>query len=154
MILIKKIHPCAVMPVYGSSEAACMDVSCVEDFSLTHGETKVVKTGLKFQYIPNDLKIHVYSRSGLAAKNGIHVLNAPGVIDSDYRGELMIILHNIGATKNFVAGDRVAQIAIEKAYKISIEESEDEVVSMRGSGGLGSTGITLLNTPFIATDEK
>lgn len=141
LLKVKKIHGNAVLPVYGSAEAACADLSCVEDFTITTGETKVIKTGLKVQWIHSDFKLHVYSRSGLAAKNGIYVLNAPGVIDSDYRGELMVILHNTGVAKSFSAGDRIAQIGLERSYKGFFVETEDEVSTERGEGGLGSTGV-------------
>lgn len=152
MIKIKKIHEKAILPVYGTLEAACADLACVEDFTITTGETKVIKTGLKVQYIPNTLKLHVYSRSGLAAKNGIFVLNAPGVIDSDYRGELMVILHNTGSTKSFVAGDRIAQISVEQSLKATFNESDDEITTERGAGGLGSTGLTTASNETVVID--
>ena len=140
-VKIKKIHVDAQTPTFGSANAACADLSCVEDFTITNGETKIVKTGIKIQYIDPRYKLHIYSRSGLAAKKGIFVLNAPGVIDSDYRGELMVILHNTGSTQSFLVGDRIAQISIEESLKVSFDESEEEETTERGQGGLGHTGI-------------
>lgn len=152
VIEITMIHDNAVIPTKGSEEAACSDLSCVEDFTITHGETKVINTGIKIQFIDPNYKLHIYSRSGLAAKNGIFVLNAPGVIDSDYRGELKVILQNSGPTKTFNAGDRIAQFSVEKVIPYSIKLSEVERKSARGSGGLGSTGINLMYTPYISPD--
>lgn len=140
-VKIKKIHADAQIPTFGSANAACADLSCVEYFTITKGETKIVKTGIKIQYINPMYKLHIYSRSGLAAKKGIFVLNAPGVIDSDYRGELMVILHNTGSTQSFLVGDRIAQISIERSLKVSFVESDDEETTERGHGGLGHTGI-------------
>ena len=152
IIEIAAIHENTIIPTKGSAEAACSDLSCVEDFTITHGETKTINTGIKIQFIDPNYKLHIYSRSGLASKNGIYVLNAPGVIDSDYRGELKVILHNTGNTRSFSAGDRIAQFSVEKVIPYSIKISEVERKSERGAGGLGSTGINLLNTPYISSD--
>ena len=141
LLKVKKIHEKAVLPVYGTSEAACADLSCVEDFVITSGETKVIKTGLKVQWIHRDYKLHVYSRSGLAAKNGICVLNAPGVIDSDYRGEIIVPLHNdTNLIQVFSHHDRIAQLIILPYLSIEFNEVSKLSTTNRGEGGFGSTG--------------
>lgn len=145
-----KTHEEAKLPTRGSSEAACFDLYSVEHVIINSGSTQVIDTGLKVAHIPKGYRLAVYSRSGLAAKNSISVLNAPGVIDSDYRGNIKVILHNNkpGFLKNelFVVnvGDRIAQIALEKIEEnviFTFVTDADVVSSERGAGGLGSTGI-------------
>jgi dUTP pyrophosphatase len=150
---LKAIHKDAVVPTKGSKDAACHDLSSVEAKTIGPHSTAVVKTGLKVEYIDSAFKLHIYSRSGLAAKKGVFVLNAPGVIDSDYRGELMVILHNSSDIPFEISvGDRIAQIAAEVAvqsvYRVQAFESNEYLCSsneerIRGEGGLGSTGVSL-----------
>ena len=152
---LKAIHPSAKVPTKGTSDSACHDLSSVEKKVIGPHSTSIVKTGLKVEFIDNNFKLHIYSRSGLAAKKGVFVLNAPGVIDSDYRGELMVILHNASDIPFDVeVGDRIAQISAEIAVKseyIMQEFGSDNLITseytekiVRGEGGLGSTGVTTI----------
>ena len=138
-VKIKKIHVDAQTPTFGSAEAACADLSCVEDFTITNGETKIVKTGIKIQYIDPRYKLHIYSRSGLAAKKGIFVLNAPGVIDSDYRGNLKVIICNNGNDQYVIDKDtKIAQLVIQRVELVDFVDFWND--TERGTGGFGSTG--------------
>lgn len=151
---LKAIHKDAVVPTKGTKDSACHDLSSVEAKIVGPHSTAVVKTGLKVEHIDNTFKLHIYSRSGLAAKKGVFVLNAPGVIDSDYRGELMVILHNSSDIPFEInVGDRIAQIsaeiAVQSEYIVQAFESDELLSSsteerVRGEGGLGSTGVTLI----------
>jgi dUTP pyrophosphatase len=143
-----KTHEAAKAPFKGSADAACSDVFSVQEVILESGRTVVVDTGLQVAYIPQGYRIAVYSRSGLAAKNSVCVLNAPGVIDSDYRGNIKVILHNNNPgfmrneTLRIAVGDRIAQIALEKIetnYEFGFVDSVTDHTE-RGAGGLGSTG--------------
>lgn len=130
------------VPEYATEGASGLDVRANIDESITlePGQRKIIPTGL-FVELPVGYEIQIRSRSGLAAKNGILVLNAPGTIDADYRGEIGVILHN-SSNSNFsiACGDRIAQMVLQKVPKIDwviVEELEN---SDRGSGGFGSTG--------------
>lgn len=133
----------AVIPEYKTAGAAGADVCALLENPVTIpcGQRAIVPTGLFFE-IPEGYEIQVRPRSGLAAKNGVTVLNTPGTIDSDYRGELMVILINLG-DKDFVinSGDRIAQIVVapvtQGIFKLADSLSETE----RGAGGFGSTGV-------------
>ena len=132
----------AVIPVYKTEGSAGADVSAFLPSSsliINPHEFRMIRTGLRFE-IPQGYEIQVRPRSGLAAKNGITVLNTPGTIDSDYRGELKIILASLSEepfTINF--RDRIAQIVFSKVEKIEFEEVESLSESIRGEGGFGST---------------
>ena len=114
-IKLIKMSSGVTLPTRGSAEAAGYDIRSNENVSLFPGKFKAVKTGLKVAEIPAGYVLSVRPRSGLAAKNGVTVLNTPGTIDSDYRGEIMVILINHG-DKEFVIseGDRIAQVILEK----------------------------------------
>lgn len=131
------------LPGYSTAGSAGMDIrAAVEDkIVLQAGEFGIVPTNLIFE-IPEGFEIQVRARSGLAIKHGIGVLNSPGTIDSDYRGEVKIILFNF-SKENFVinCGDRIAQIVLSKVYKAEIEEKDSLNASARGSGGFGHTGL-------------
>lgn len=133
----------AVVPAYKTSGAAGADVCALIDSPVTipAGKRAVVPTGLFFE-IPEGYEVQVRPRSGLAAKNGITVLNTPGTIDSDYRGELMIILINLG-DKDFVinSGDRIAQIVVAPVTQGVFELTDSLSETERGAGGFGSTGV-------------
>src|SRR3989304_10334258 len=108
-VKVKKMHPDAQVPVYMTAGAACMDIFSYEECTLIPGETRVVGTGLQFE-VPIGYEMQVRPRSGLAAKFGVTVLNTPGTLDADYRGELKIILVNHGDKSYEVKkGDRIAQ---------------------------------------------
>jgi dUTP pyrophosphatase len=117
-----------------------MDVRSVEDCSIDPGSWKLVSTGL-FPEIPEGYEIQVRSRSGLAAKNGIFVLNSPGTVDSDYRGEIKIILANMGCEPFTIStGDRIAQLVVSPVTKATVVSVDTISSTKRGEGGFGSTG--------------
>ena len=133
----------AVIPEYKTSGAAGADICALLDAPLTipAGKFAMVPTGLFFE-IPEGYEVQIRPRSGLAAKNGVTVLNTPGTIDSDYRGEIKVILINLGAADFTInSGDRIAQMVVapvtQTAFSITDSLSETE----RGAGGFGSTGI-------------
>lgn len=128
------------LPVYATEGAAGMDVLSAEDVTLMPGARHAVATGLAFA-IPPGFEIQVRPRSGLALKHGISVPNAPGTIDSDYRGELKIILINHGADAFAIRrGDRVAQLVLAPVTRASWLKVDELDHTERGEGGFGSTG--------------
>ncbi len=132
-----------MMPHYGSHEAAGADLrACIDEpLSLKPGERALVPTGLKMA-IPAGYEGQVRPRSGLAAKKGITVLNTPGTIDSDYRGDVMVILINLGNEEVILErGDRIAQLVIAPVTRGNFEWTESLDDTARGSGGFGSTGV-------------
>tara|TARA_B100001057_G_scaffold174642_1_gene175258 strand:- start:173 stop:610 length:438 start_codon:yes stop_codon:yes gene_type:complete len=141
-ILIKKLHPTVKLPLYRTSGASGMDLmACIDrSIDLKPGESFLIPTGLSVAF-PKEYEIQIRPRSGLAAKNNISVLNTPGTIDSDYRGELKIILFNHG-NKNFKINnnDRIAQMVLTPVIKMDLEETDELPDSVRGGGGFGSTG--------------
>lgn len=130
-----------LIPEYATVGAAGADLKSAEDGVIKPGEIKLVKTGL-FLEIPDDYEGQVRARSGLALKSGVTVLNSPGTIDSDYRGEVGVILINHG-NKDFVykKGDRIAQLIFSKVIKPKFEIVEQINTTTRGSGGFGHTGV-------------
>lgn len=128
------------LPAYATAGAAGMDVLAAEDVMLAPGARHAVATGLALA-IPPGFEIQVRPRSGLALKHGISVPNTPGTIDSDYRGELKVILINHGAEPfPIVRGDRVAQLVLAPVVQAAWDEVEDLDETARGAGGFGSTG--------------
>ena len=131
------------LPAYETSASAGMDVRAAneEDIVLKPMERKLIPTGL-FLEIPEGFECQVRSRSGLALKSGISVLNAPGTVDADYRGEVGVILINL-SQEDFVVkkGDRVAQLVFARCEQANWEETENLSDSHRGTGGFGSTGV-------------
>ena len=141
-VLIKKLNPKAKLPSYKTSGSSGMDLMALIDDNLTikPNQSVLVPTGLSIA-IPDDTEVQIRPRSGLAAKSNISVLNTPGTIDSDYRGELKIILINHGKEDFLINnGDRIAQMILMPVLKIEFEEVEDLPETIRGSGGFGSTG--------------
>lgn len=130
------------LPHYATNGSAGMDLSAgIEvDVTIKSGEHKLIPTGICIE-LPEGYEAQIRPRSGLAAKNGVTVLNSPGTIDSDYRGELKIILINHGK-EDFVIthGMRVAQMVISKYEQVLIEEVDSFTETARGTGGFGSTG--------------
>jgi dUTP pyrophosphatase len=130
------------LPKYETEGSAGMDVRAAveKEMILESGKVTLVPTNLKVE-IPEGFEIQIRPRSGLAAKHGIGLLNSPGTIDSDYRGEIKIILFNFGK-EDFVIhhGDRIAQMIISKVYRMEFDESNELSDSERGSGGFGHTG--------------
>ena len=141
-VLIKKLNPKAKLPSYKTSGSSGMDLMALIDDTLTikPNQSVLVPTGISIA-IPDDTEVQIRPRSGLAAKSNISVLNTPGTIDSDYRGELKIILIN-HSKEDFLInnGDRIAQMILMPVLKIEFEEVEDLPETIRGSGGFGSTG--------------
>ena len=141
-VLIKKLNSSIKIPSYKTEGSSGMDLvaNIEEPIKISPGNTSLIPTGI-FIAIPKNFEIQIRPRSGLAAKNNISVLNTPGTIDSDYRGELKIILINLGK-KDFVIkkNDRVAQMILAPVVKAEFEEVSELPETVRGEGGFGSTG--------------
>ena len=141
-ILIKKLNSNVELPAYKTDGASGMDLMAFikEPIKLLPNNSSLVPTGLSVAFSEN-YEIQIRPRSGLAAKNNITVLNTPGTIDSDYRGEIKIILFNHG-NKEFIINnkDRVAQMVLTPVIKMELEETNDLSNTLRGEGGFGSTG--------------
>lgn len=130
----------AVLPKYETEGSSGMDVRSIENCSISSNGWKLISTGL-FPEIPQGYEIQVRSRSGLSAKSGIFVLNSPGTVDSDYRGEIKIILANMSSESFTISkGDRIAQLVVTPVTKASVKEVEIISSTQRGEGGFGSTG--------------
>ena len=141
-IFIKKLKPSVQMPSYKTNGASGMDLMAFidEPIELKPGKSCLVPTGLSVAF-SKEYEIQIRPRSGLAAKNNITVLNTPGTIDSDYRGEIKIIMYNHGNKKFCVNnGDRIAQMILMPVFKFKFEEVDILSKTIRGSGGFGSTG--------------
>ena len=138
---VKKLNQNATIPAYQSSGASGFDLHASESAEIPAGGVCAVKTGLAFE-IPRGFEIQVRPRSGLAFKNGISVLNTPGTIDSDYRGEVMVILFNFGK-ENFSVkkGDRIAQAVLAQVFLADFSVSDELGSTTRGEKGFGSTGV-------------
>ena len=141
-VQIKKLDPAIKLPEYKTSGASGVDLIAFvsEPINLEPKTSVLVPTGLSVAF-PEDYEIQIRPRSGLAAKNNISVLNTPGTIDSDYRGEIKVIIYNHG-NENFLInnGDRIAQMVLAPVVKMELEEKNDLPESIRGKGGFGSTG--------------
>ena len=141
-VLIKKLNPSVQLPSYKTNGASGMDLMAFieKPINLEPGKSCLVPTGLSVAF-PQEYEIQIRPRSGLAAKNNISVLNTPGTIDSDYRGEIKIILFN-HSNDNFIINknDRVAQMVLTPIIKMELEETNELPESIRGEGGFGSTG--------------
>jgi dUTP pyrophosphatase len=141
MILkIKKLNEKAIIPAYQSEEAAGFDLHSIEDIVIKVGERKLIGTGLAFE-IEKGFEVQIRPRSGLAFKHGITVLNSPGTIDSDYRGEIKVLLVNLGEEDfEIKKGERIAQAVIAPVVQAEFEEVKELSDTKRGIGGFGSTG--------------
>ncbi len=142
VIKVKKLNPEAVIPTLGSKSAAGADLYSAEkeDVVIMPGETKFIGTGLAVE-IPEGYVGLVYARSGLACKRGLAPANKVGVIDSDYRGEVKVALHNHGSEAQKVEkGERIAQMVVAPYLSAVYEEAEELSDTERGEGGFGSTG--------------
>ena len=141
-VLIKKLNPNVKLPVYKTSGASGMDLMAFikEPISLKPHTSFLVSTGISLAF-PKEFEIQIRPRSGLAAKSNISVLNTPGTIDSDYRGEIKVILYNHG-DKIFLINnkDRIAQMILTPVIKMNLEETDNLPETVRGEGGFGSTG--------------
>ena len=141
-VLVKKLNSKVQLPKYKTKGSSGMDLMALIENPITikSQNSALIPTGLSIA-IPEDTEVQIRPRSGLAAKSNIGVLNTPGTIDSDYRGELKIILFNHG-NKDFIVNnnDRVAQMVLTPVIKMKLEEVDQLPESIRGSGGFGSTG--------------
>lgn len=141
-VKVKKLRDGAVLPTYGSAEAAGADLyACIEkELTIQPGESAFVPTGLSME-IPKGCAGLIYARSGLACKRGLAPANKVGVIDSDYRGEFIVVLHNHGnVPQTVVNGERIAQLVITPVLTPAYEEVQELDETDRGTGGFGSTG--------------
>ena len=137
---VKKLNENAKLPVYGSEFAAGADLYASEGATIGAGETKFVHTGIAVE-LPQGTVGLVYARSGMACKQDLAPANKVGVIDSDYRGEIMVALHNHGKElRTVAAGDRIAQFVIAPYYTAQFIEAAELSDTVRGEGGFGSTG--------------
>ena len=140
-----KIYGNGIMPEYASELSSGGDVRTIEEFTLKPMERKLVHTGIHF-ILPPDVEVQIRPRSGLAVKHGITVLNAPGTIDADYRGECCVVLINLGDKEvKFEKYDRIAQfVFVENVFQAEFEDvkiGEMIPTTERGEGGFGHTGV-------------
>ena len=141
-VLIKKLDPSVELPKYKTTGASGMDLMAFvrQPIKLAPNSSCLVPTGVSIAF-SKDYEVQIRPRSGLAAKNNITVLNTPGTIDSDYRGEIKIILFNHGKEEFIINNkDRVAQMILSSVIKMELEEIDDLPNTLRGKGGFGSTG--------------
>ena len=141
-VLIKKLNSKVQLPKYKTDGSSGMDLMAFTEspINIRPQESALIPTGITIA-IPENTEIQIRPRSGLAAKSNISVLNTPGTIDSDYRGEIKIILFNHGKEEFIINNnDRVAQMILTPIIKAELEEVEDLPKTLRGSGGFGSTG--------------
>ena len=141
-VLIKKLDPLVSLPSYKTTGASGMDLMAFikNPISLNPKKSCLVPTGISVAF-PSDFEIQIRPRSGLAAKNNISVLNTPGTIDSDYRGEIKVILFNHGSGDFLINNnDRIAQMILTPIIKMNLEETDNLPETVRGEGGFGSTG--------------
>ena len=141
-VLIKKLDPSVKLPVYETSGASGMDIIAFlkNPINIKPKKSSLVPTGLSVAFSEN-YEIQIRPRSGLAAKKNISVLNTPGTIDSDYRGEIKVIIYNHGdADFEVNNGDRIAQMVLTPVIKMKLEETDELPETVRGEDGFGSTG--------------
>lgn len=136
-----KSDPAAQLPSYAHPGDAGMDLRSIEDAVIEPGTRRLVRTGLKMQ-LPDGFEAQVRPRSGLALRHGVTVLNSPGTVDSGYRGELAVLLVNLGAEPFAVEkGMRIAQMVVAPVVRVDVEEAEALDGSARSEGGFGSSGV-------------
>jgi dUTP pyrophosphatase len=147
----RKLDPMAKVPFYATSGSAGMDIRALEGFQIEPGQVKMVRTGLSVA-VPEGYELQVRSRSGQAARRGLAVVNSPGTIDSDYRGEIWVILTVLASSEDLFArgltcpiiieaDERIAQLVLKKVERLPIVEVETLDETERGEGGIGSTGV-------------
>ena len=141
-VLIKKLDPAVKLPIYKTNGASGMDLMAFikKSINIKSKTSSLIPTGLSVAF-SKEYEIQIRPRSGLAIKNNISILNTPGTIDSDYRGEIKIIIYNHG-NEDFTInnGDRIAQMIMCPVVKMELEETSNLPKTMRGEGGFGSTG--------------
>lgn len=140
---VKKVRENAILPEYQTPFSAGLDLcACIEeDITINPNEIKMIPTGISIE-LPDGYEAQVRPRSGLASKFGITILNTPGTIDPDYRGEIMVIMINLGKEPFIIKnGMRIAQMIISKFERVNIKLVDELTPTLRGNGGFGSTGI-------------
>jgi dUTP pyrophosphatase len=147
-VLITRVDAGAVLPEYARPGDAGADLVTCEDVDLAPGERAIVRTGLAIA-LPDGYAAFVHPRSGLAAKHGVTVVNAPGTIDAGYRGEIKVIVLNTDAAApvSLRRGDRIAQLVVQRVEHVTFREVDALPGSVRGEGGFGSTGGHAVGTP-------
>ena len=141
-VLIKKLDPLVKLPSYKSEGASGMDLMAFikDQINIKPKTSSLIPTGLSIAF-PKEYEIQIRPRSGLAAKNNVSVLNTPGTIDSDYRGEIKVILFNHGKSDFLINNkDRIAQMILTPVIKMELQETDELPETVRGEGGFGSTG--------------
>ena len=143
-IKVKRLTDTAVIPTKGSEYAAGMDLYADGDYRIPSGHTEKISTGIAIE-IPHGYFGGIYARSGLATKQGLRPANAVGIVDEDYRGEIIVALHNdniehVATPKIINRGDRIAQLVIQPYLNFGFEEVDELDDTDRGEGGFGSTG--------------
>lgn len=139
-IPVQKLDERAILPTYGSEFSAGADLYAIETVTIAPGETILIHTGLAME-IPCGYGGFIYARSGLASKKGLAPANKVGVIDADYRGEIMVtLLNHSNESRTVSAGERIAQLVIAPFLKANFQETEALSDTVRGTGGFGSTG--------------
>ena len=141
-VLIKRLDPAVKLPIYKTNGASGMDLIAFinKPINIKPKSSSLIPTGLSVAF-SKDYEIQIRPRSGLAAKNNISVLNTPGTIDSDYRGEIKVIIYNHGNNDFTINnGDRIAQMILSPVVKMELEETSNLPETIRGEGGFGSTG--------------
>jgi len=140
-VKLKPLSEGVPLPAYATPGSSGMDLFSSIDAQIAPGEHKLIPTGIAVE-IPVGYEAQVRPRSGLAAKHGIGVLNSPGTIDSDYRGEIQVILFNFGEQPFDVKrGDRIAQMVFARVLEVNLEVADELGPTLRGSGGFGHTGL-------------
>lgn len=141
-IKLKRLHKDAKVPTYATKNSACLDMYAVEDVIFRSGDTLRIRSGWAFE-IPEGYYVEIMPRSGLSIKNSLIMPNSPGIVDSDYRGEVFVYMKFLreNGLFNIQKGDRFAQMMIKKTILVDFEEVEKLDETGRGSGGFGSTGV-------------
>ena len=140
-VLIKRLDPDVPVPAYSHPGDAGADLAAAEEVTLGPGERALVRTGVAIA-LPDGYAAFVHPRSGLAAKHGVTIVNAPGTVDAGYRGEIKVTLLNTDRERpvSFQRGDRIAQLVIQRVERAIFHEADELPGSARGDGGFGSTG--------------
>jgi dUTP pyrophosphatase len=139
-VKIEKVDPHAIIPTYAHSDDACCDLYIIEDYIIRKRQRRICRTGIAVE-IPTGYEIQIRPRSGLALRQGISLVNAPGTIDAQYRNEIKLLVINLGQSPvSLRRGDRVAQMCIKPVYTMKFTEVDKLSESDRGLGGWGSTG--------------
>lgn len=139
-VKVERVDPHAIIPTYAHGDDACCDVYIIEDYIIRKGERRLLRTGIAIE-IPTGYEVQIRPRSGLALKQGISLVNAPGTIDAQYRNEIKLLAINLGQSPvTLRRGDRAAQMCIKPVYTMKFQEVDKLSDSDRGLGGWGSTG--------------